>query len=117
MRMSPNVIPSPRVAGETERGDPAAAILDIAALCGGAGIPYRVTGGCHRMCTSDGLVAMPGRGTHRVIRHYCGAMQTGLPARDPEHSLRSLEILAHGFLDCGARMSVCGRGLFGPKTP
>ena len=46
MRLSPNVIPSPRVAGETERGDPAAAILDIAALCGGVGIPYRVTGGC-----------------------------------------------------------------------
>lgn len=35
-----------------------------------------------------------------------------LPQRDPERSLRILEILAYGFFDYAARESICGRGIF-----
>lgn len=85
---------------------PALARVNLAELCGWAGIPCRVSSGSTRPVT-----CVAGRDHYRVGEGlFVGVGLAWEPNRTT--ALRVLEVLAHSFHDYGARECVCGRGLF-----
>jgi hypothetical protein len=80
-------------------------------FCDRAGVRYRVTGG------NSSSVALWDHAYHGIVVDESGeriylVARAGLPQRNPERSLRVLEVLAYGFNDYFARQTVCNRGYF-----
>ena len=89
----------------------------LAALCERADIRQRVEGGA-----VSTIVFWCGPGHAYTVDDNGASVfaidRNGLPQKDPERSVRAIEILAYAFLDYRARESVCERGIFVyPVTP
>jgi len=101
------LIPAP-LTGAAKRDLPrTVATTTLAALCAGAGIDMRVTGGDSR----NPVHCILGE-AHFICggKLYVGIGQSW--KNDRADCLRVMEVLAHSFHDYAARECVCGRGLF-----
>jgi hypothetical protein len=89
------------------------AAVKVEDLCARAGISYRVSGGF------PPLVVLPEGGGHVRGRlregRECFVVDTSdLPSKDPERSMRILELLVRGFGCYEAQESLCDQDFFSP---
>ena len=87
--------------------------VEVEDLCDRAGIRYRVTGG-----VPPKVILREGGGHARGQLAGCRGCfvvdTSGMPADDPERSMRVLEILVRCFGCYEAHVSLCDRGYFSP---
>ena len=86
--------------------------LTVKELCRRAGIPYRVSGGKTLWVAIDPLTVEHFRGLSSQGETVYVVGGKGLPDRDPDRSIRILEVLAYSFHDWASRECLCGRGFF-----